>query len=305
MRILVTGAGGFVGKYLLKELTDHGHESAALDLSFPALPAHATHAWSGDLRNASEVNRIVAAAKADGCVHLGAASFVPMGQSNPDMVLSVNIVGTLNLLEAFRKHAPSARILVISSSHIYGSTPENVAISENAPLRPVSVYAISKAAADLASLAHSKQYQMHIMTARPSNHTGPGQSPPFLVPSLAKQVCAIARAESENVLHVGNLESRRDFTDVRDVVRAYRLLLELGQASEAYNISSGNILSVREILETLCRIAGVSPDIQVDPGKYRPYDSSPLVDISKLQNHTGWRPEIAFETTLRDLLSTF
>lgn len=303
MRILVTGAGGFVGKHLLRELVDHGHQVIAFDLSFSTLPAYAVDAFSGDLREAPEVDRTVAASKADGCIHLAAASFVPAGQSNPEMVLAVNVLGTLNLLEALKRHSPSARILVISSSHIYGSIQQEHAIQENALLLPTSVYAVSKAAADLASLAYSKHYGMNIMTARPSNHTGPGQLPPFLVPSLGMQIQAIARGQSLNALRVGNLDSRRDFTDVRDVVRAYRLLLEKGLPGEAYNISSGNVLSVREILTLFCRIAGIAPKIEIDPNKFRPYDASPRLDISKLQEHTGWRPEILFEMTLRNLLA--
>jgi GDP-4-dehydro-6-deoxy-D-mannose reductase len=275
----------------------------AFDLSFTGLPINAIHAFSGDLRNAADVERIVASSEADGCIHLGAASFVPTGQSNPEFVMAVNVLGTLYLLEAFRNHSRRARVLVIGSAHVYGATPEGVVITENAPMLPTSVYAISKAAADMASLAYSKQHGMYIMTARPNNHTGPGQSPPFLVPSLGTQIRAIARGESLNVLQVGNLDSRRDFTDVRDVVRAYRLLLERGLPGEAYNISSGSFLSIRQILETFCRIAGVSPNIQVDPERYRPFDASPQLDISKLREHTGWRPEIPFERTLEDLLA--
>lgn len=302
MKILVTGAAGFVGHHLLKELAEHGHKVVAFDLAYSSPPANAAEVHTGDLRDASVVERHVAAAKADACIHLGAITFVPSGRSNPDTMLSVNILGTVNVMEAFRRYQPAAKILFISTSHVYGPTPENVSVKEDFPLAPVTMYAISKAAADSATLAYAKHHHMRTIVARPSNHTGPGQSPQFVVPSLARQIKAIA-AGGDSSLKVGNVDSKRDFTDVRDVVRAYRLLLEKGRDGEAYNISSQNILRIGTVLDKLASIAGVKPRIVVDPEKFRPYDSSPLLDVSKLQEDTGWKPGISLETTLTDLLA--
>ena len=176
-------------------------------------------------------------------------------------------------------------------------------MTEDTPLQPLTIYGISKAAADLATLAHAKQYGIHAMTARPNNHTGPGQLPPFSIPSFARQIKAIARGESTPPMRVGNLESRRDLADVRDVARAYRLLIEKGRAGEAYNISSQNMVKVGAVLDELCRLAGINPKREMDSTLYRPPDESARIDTTKLLRETGWKPEIPFSQTLRDVLS--
>lgn len=303
MRILVTGAGGFVGRYVIHELARNGHEALAFDQNFSTEVAEAADSMTGDLREPATVNRIVSSVKPEACIHLGAVSFIPSGESDPESMFSVNVLGTINVLEAFRKHTAGSKILVISSAHVYGATGSGQIVSEQAPIAPVSMYAISKATADLTALAYARQYDMHTMTARPNNHTGPGQSPGFVVPSLARQVQVIARGESKAVIKVGNLESERDFTDVRDVARAYRLLIEKGRTGEAYNISAQNRMKISAVLDKLCRLAGISPELKVDPGKFRPTDSSPLLDTAKLQGDTGWKPEIEFSKTLQDILS--
>jgi GDP-4-dehydro-6-deoxy-D-mannose reductase len=303
MRTLVTGAGGFAGRHLVRELAQNGHEVLAFDLSFASPVAGASASHTGDLRDAGAVSRLLASTRPEGCVHLGGLSFVPAGKANPEIMLAVNVIGTLNLLEALRSQVPSCRLLVISTGQVYRPAPDAMPVKEEAPLLPLSVYAVSKAAADLATLAHSKQYGLQAMTARPNNHTGPGQSPQFAVPSFARQVKAIARGEAKPPLRVGNLESRRDLADVRDVVRAYRLLIEKGRAGEAYNISSQNMIKMGAVLEELCRLAGLKPKLEVDPSLYRPADDSPLVDTGKIERETGWRPQVPFSQTLRDVLA--
>jgi len=303
MRILVTGAGGFVGRHLVRELAINGHETFAFDVKFSTPVDKAIDAFIGDLRDSETVRRIVASVKPEACIHLGAISFVPAGKTDPELMFSVNVIGTVNVLEALRKHSAGSRILVISSAQVYGSTGSVRAVSENKPIAPVSMYAISKATADLTTLAYARQFNMHTMTARPNNHTGPGQSARFAVPSFARQVKAIARGESEPVIKVGNLESERYFIDVRDVARAYRLLIEKGRPGEAYNISSQNRIKIGTLLDNICSLAGIKPQYIVDPEKFRPTDSSPILDISKLQNVTGWKPEIDLFKTLRDILS--
>lgn len=302
MRILVTGAGGFVAGHLIKDLTAQGHKVVAFDQAFSNTPANVIEVHSGDLRDAAIVERVVTNSRADACIHLGAISFVPAGRSNPDKMLSVNILGTINVLEAFRRYARSARILVISTSNVYGPAVETATINESTTLTPTTMYAISKTAADSAALAYAKHYGMHTMTARPNNHTGPGQAPQFVVPSMVRQFKAIAGG-AEPVLRVGNIESKRDFTDVRDVVRAYRLLLEKGRDGEAYNITSKRITKISTLIEMFCALTGLKPQIVVDQEKYRPYDCSPILDITKLQKDTGWTPEISLETTLRDMIA--
>lgn len=303
MRILVTGAGGFVGRHLIRELTQNGHEPFAFDLNFSTPVAEATASFTGDLHDVETLTRIIISIKPEACIHLGAISFIPSGKTNPELMFSVNVIGTINVLEAFRKYASFSKILVISSARVYGEAVRDHAIREDEPLAPMSMYAISKAAADLTTLRYAREYNLHTITTRPNNHIGPGQSPRFVVPSFAQQVKSIASGESEPVLKVGNLESDRYFTDVRDVVRAYRLLIENGRFGEAYNISSQNRMKISTVLEKLCTLACIKPEIELDPEKFRPTDCSPLLDISKLQNDTGWKPEIALSDTLRDILA--
>ena len=174
----------------------------------------------------------------DACIHLAGIAFVPLGWTDPELVFSVNLLGTINVLEAFRLGAPKARLLIVTSAEIYGRVPGSHAFAEDAPLTPDNLYAVSKMAADLSSLLYARRYGMHVMTARPGNHIGPGQSPRFVTSAFAEQIVKIARKQTEPVLKVGNLECERDFTDVRDVARAYRLIAEGGRAGEAYNISS-------------------------------------------------------------------
>lgn len=303
MRILVTGAGGFVGRHLVRELTQGGHEVLAFDQGLSSPVPGVTSSSTGDLRDAGAMSRLFASTRPDACVHLGGLSFVPAGKANPEIMLSVNIIGTVNVLEAVRTQVPACRILVVSTAQVYQAIAGGPPIGEDTPLLPTTVYAISKAAADLTSLVYAKRYGLQVMTARPNNHTGPGQSPQFAVPSFARQVKAIARGEAKPPLRVGNLESRRDLSDVRDVVRAYRLLIEKGRVGEAYNISSQNMVKMGAVLEELCRLAGLKPSLEVDPSLYRPADESPHVDTARIARATGWKPQIPFSQTLRDVLS--
>jgi len=303
MRILVTGAGGFVGRYVARELAASGHSTVAFDLAFSTPVPEAWRSLEGDLLDVRRVNAMVSEVRPDACIHLGAMSFVPAGDRHPERMFAVNVQGTINVLEAFRHHCRAASILVVSSAHVYGSTTGRSHLSEDSPMAPVSTYAVSKAAADLASLAYAGHYGIHTMSARPNNHTGPGQSVDFVVASLVRQARMIADGKAEPVIKVGNVDSKRDFSDVRDVARAYRLLIEKGRQGQAYNISSHNTLSIGAVLSKLCELAGIRPEISVDPEKFRPTDSSASLDTGKLQRDTGWIPRIDFTTTLSDMLS--
>lgn len=305
MHVLVTGAGGFAGRHLVSLLTEKGHNVIALDAQFisPLPETGSVQIISADLTDAREIEKVVLSSKPDACVHLGAISFVPDGLSNPDRMLSVNIRGTMNVLNAFQKHARTARILVVSTSQVYGSTTEPKPITEDAPLLPVNMYGISKAAADIAALACAKKDKMHIVTVRPSNHTGPGQSPMFVIPSFVSQLMAIKSGKQKPVILVGNLESVRNFADVRDIVHAYVLLLEKGRNGQAYNVSANNALKISVILDTLCDLTGIKPELKVDPEKVRPTDKAPFLDITKLIRDTAWQTRIPFMETLRDMIT--
>ena len=239
MHVFVTGSSGFAGVHLARELLAHGHRVSGFnDVTAPPTAAREVKHYSGDVRNATDVRTAVTEAAPDACVHLAALTSIAEGTSSPDDMLAVNVHGTLTLLNALRELCPAARVLVVSSSTVYRPS-EGAPVREDAPLEPLNLYAASKAAADLSALAYARAYRMNVMTVRPTNHTGPGQDARFVVPAFAQQLMAIKDGTSASPLKVGNLESRRILLDVRDVVRAYRLLLEHGRPGLAYNLSAG------------------------------------------------------------------
>jgi GDP-4-dehydro-6-deoxy-D-mannose reductase len=303
MRVLITGSSGFVGRHLIRELIQHGHEPLALDLVRDRnLPA-SVPSFDADILDAEKLNQLVAQTNPEAGVHLSGIAFVPAGWQNPERTLTVNIIGTVNLLEAFRRLASRARVLAISSAQIYGRPQQAEPIGEETPLRPDTPYAISKAAADQLTLLYARQHGLHALVARPYNHIGPGQAAQFVVPAFAEQLLAISRRQAPPTLRVGNLDCRRDFTDVRDVVRAYRLLLEQGQAGQAYNIASGREVSIREILDLLCRQLGVTPAVEIDPARFRPEERQARLSIKKISAAVRWQPEITLAATLRDVVA--
>ena len=198
------------------------------------------------------------------------------------------------------RRAPEGRTLVVSTAHVYGN-PAAGALDEEAPARPDSLYGLTKLAADQATLLFARRERRAALTVRPVNHIGPGQSPDFVIAAFARQLAEIAAGIRPPELRVGNLDSVRDFMDVRDTVRGYRLLLERGVAGRAYNMASGIRLRIGEALDRLCAAAGLRPRIVTDPALFRPTDASPELSTARLRDDTGWRPEIPLEQTLRDI----
>ncbi len=306
-RVLITGAAGFVGRHLVRELESHGHTVFTTDTLPPDAPSAAglpSYA-SGDLRSCARMREIFRYAAPDACIHLGAVSFVPDGENDPSTLLSVNVAGSRNVAEAALRETPSCRLLLVSTSQVYGPVTSvrsaNVPIAENAPLLPLSMYAISKAAAEAAFSAYGAAYGLETMSARPANHTGPGQSDRFVAVSFAKQVLAF-RAGKIDRIRVGNLESIRDFTDVRDVVYAYRSIIEHGQSGCAYNITTNARVRIGELLQKLQEIAGTDAPYEVDPALFRRSDASLRLDTSRLREHTGWKYRFTLEQTFSDIL---
>lgn len=301
MRVLITGAGGFVGRHLACELAAHGNEVVTFDtqstLPVPEAACHVT----GDICDADALKRAIDRTGPDACVHLAALAFVPTGWSEPARMFAVNVIGTINVLEAFRATGVSARILVISSAEVYGLTPRTRLLCEDEPLDPKNIYAVTKAAADTAALLLAHKNGLQVMVARPGNHIGPGQGGDFIVPSFARQFGEMKLGRIEPVLHVGNLESGRDFVDVRDVVRAYHLLLQKGRAGQAYNIASGRETRIRAVLELLESVSGLRPKVEIDPERFRPEDHRAMLDIARIKADTGWAPTFSLEQTLRDV----
>jgi len=304
MRILITGASGFVGRHAVRDLVRAGHE--IIGMVGPGQPSNlegVSAIMEADLLEPQSLAAIVKTHQPEACLHLAGIAFVPVGWTHPQDVFRVNVIGTINLLEAFREIQPKARILVITSSQVYGQQPRDHLITEDDAPAPDSIYALSKWTADGTSLLYARRYGMNIMTARPCNHIGPGQSEDFVVTSFARQLIEISTGTRSNAMKVGNLASLREFTDVRDTARAYRLLLEKGKSGLAYNVSSGKLTTIQALFDLLCEISGVNPEVQIDPGRFRATDTQPLLDSTRIFNDVGWKPEIPIETTISDVLA--
>lgn len=292
MRALVTGAGGFVGGHLVAHLTEAGDEVTTTD------PSHG----GADITDAEAVAAEVADARPDVVYHLAGWANVGTSWDHPRDVFRINAEGTLNVLTAARESGVT-RVVAVSSADVYGKgRPEDMPLTEESPLRPTSPYAASKVAADFLGLQAWLGHGLEVMRVRAFNHLGPGQSDGFMASALASR---IARAERDggDVLPVGDLSARRDHTDVRDVVRAYRLLALDGQPGEAYNVCSGHDVAVQDVADLLLARAREGLRFEVDPALLRPVDVPVLRGShDKLTAATGWEPELSLEATLADLL---
>jgi GDP-4-dehydro-6-deoxy-D-mannose reductase len=302
-RVLVTGATGFVGAYLTAHLA-----AAYPDWRVTGTTRHGADAAARlaccDLRDADAVAELVQAVQPGMIVHLAGQSNVPASFAEPEATLANNILGTLHLLDACRAHAPEARLLIVSSNEVYGPTsPEVQPLREDRPLRPVNPYAVSKAAQEMLALQYAHSYGLDVVVARPFNHIGPGQTDRFVISAFARQVVEVERGERRSV-SVGNLDVARDFTDVRDVVRAYLLLLERGVRGGVYNIGRGTAIQIAGVLDTLCRLAQVEIAVERDPARMRPSDAPVMMgDTPRLRQATGWEPEIPLAQSLRETLA--
>lgn len=280
---------GFVGRRLVPALRGAGHEVADEPL---------------DVTDGDAVRARVAHVRPDAAVHLAALSFVPDSFRAPEAVFRVNFLGTRHLLAAARAAAPRARLLVVGTGHVYGTSPADAApFDESAPLRPESPYARAKAAADLLAARYAAA-GLDVVRLRPFNHTGRGRPEHFVESSLARQVAELAAGLRAPRLVVGNLDAVRDFLDVRDVVAAYLRLLDPGVPTGLYNVASGSGRTIRELLQALLRLAGLpaaAPEIVVEPARWRPTDRA-VGDATRLRAATGWEPRVPFEDTLRELL---
>lgn len=303
MKVLITGISGFAGSHLFRELQHCGHTVCGFDLRPPTTIPATFPMHTGDIQDRVALSAAVEKSRPEGCAHLSGMAFVPDAWRNPAAVFAVNLLGTLNLLEVFRELSPTTRILIVSSAEVYGRRRRPSPIKEDDLLDPDSPYAIAKAAADQLALLYAREHDLPIMTVRPYNHIGPGQNPNFVVASFATQLAAISRGLSPAVLKVGNLDSRRDFTDVRDVTRAYRLLLERGVPGRAYNLCSQRTTTIRALLDQLCGLSGVHPDREIDPQRYRPAARWPRLDTTRIKTDVHWKPEIPLATTLKDILA--
>lgn len=305
-KALIIGAAGFVGNYLI----DHIQKNCIWSITVTKM-RHENISWNEvdvrdlDILNYEEVKYLIKEVRPDYIFHLAAQSSVALSWENPGLTVDVNIKGSLNVLNSIKELDYKPHILLIGSGEEYGIVKESeVPISENNVLRPGNLYAATKACQNMIGNIYAKAYDLHVMMVRAFNHIGPNQTPKFAVPDFCKQIAEIESGIREPIIYVGNLAARRDFTDVRDVVKAYVLLIQYGMPGEVYNVGSGHAVSIREILEKIMSLSSVSVSIIVDPDKIRPLDV-PIIeaDISKLEECTGWKPQIALETTLKDTLN--
>jgi GDP-4-dehydro-6-deoxy-D-mannose reductase len=311
MRALITGITGFAGSHLAEYLlAEH-----------PEVEVYGTHRWrsrmdnvehlrskvkllEADLRDYTSMHAALERSRPDVIFHLAAQSFVPSSWIAPNDTLTTNVSGQTNLFEAVRALRLDPVIQIACSSEQYGLVlPGETPIKETNPLRPLSPYAVSKVAQDYLGYQYFQSYGLKVVRTRGFNHTGPRRGHVFVTSNFCSQVAAIELGLQEPVIRVGNIEAIRDFTDVRDMVRAYWLAVTKAKPGEVYNIATGDGIRIREMLERLIALGNVEVKIEIDPERLRPSDVEVLIgDASKFKADTGWEPRIPFDQTLRDLL---
>ncbi len=309
-RVLVTGVTGFAGSHLVDYMLSRGDCEIFGIQRWRSRTENIEHfvgkitLMECDLRDASSTRDTLEKIRPEWIFHLAAQSFVPTSWTAPTESLTTNIIGQVNLFEAVRRLGLPCRIQLACSSEEYGMVlPNEVPIRETNPLRPLSPYAVSKVTQDLLGYQYWMSWKLDSVRTRGFNHEGPRRGPVFVASDFAKQIADIEKGRRAPVLSVGNLEARRDFTDVRDMVRAYWLALEKCESGEVYNICRGQAWSIREVLDMLLGMTKTKIEVKQDPARLRPSDVPVLLgDNSKFVKATGWQPTIPFEQTLRDML---
>jgi len=304
MKALIIGVTGFVGKHLVNELISSGWD--VFGTRMPTETANMSIPVYGlDILDANAIKGLLKKTNPDCIFHLAAQSSVAISWKQPALTIDVNIKGVVNLLEAVREMEKPSRVLLIGSGDEYGYTrPDELPIDENTALRPGNVYACTKIAQSMLGQVYSRAYGLEVVIIRAFNHIGPGQTDTFVVSSFCKQVAEIEASGGNGIIKVGNLEAKRDFTDVRDIVRAYRLLADKGVNGEVYNVGSGESIAIADILDAIIKMSKVDIAIEQDPARMRPSDTPDIqADISKLAACTGWSPEIALKSTIEDVLN--
>ena len=310
MRVFITGITGPVGSFFADYL-----------LTIPGLEVHAFKRWrsdprpiaqlrgritlhEGDIEDAFSIDKAVAAAAPDRVFHLAAQSYPSASWEAPIHTMRVNVEGTLNLLEAVRRHVPQAPVHIAGSSAQYGVVrPDEVPINEHHAMRPSSPYGVSKVAAELSGLQYHESFGLHVVVTRSFNHVGPRQGDRCSIQTFCQQMAAIEAGHQEPVLNVGNLEARRDFTHTRDVARALWLLSERGTPGEVYNLCSGHAIRIGDIVQLVLERGRVPVEVRVDPARLRPSDEPVLMgDNTKLREATGWVPTVGMSAIVDELL---
>ncbi|MVX62879.1 NAD-dependent epimerase/dehydratase family protein [Clostridium chromiireducens] len=302
MKALITGVNGFVGNYLSKYLIEQGYTVYGTVIEDNVVMEN-VNIQKMNLLNKEEVSETIKSINPDYIYHLAGQSAVGLSWKEPTLTMNVNINGTINLLDAVRENNIDTKVLIIGSSDQYGVIkPEDCPISEEHILNPSSPYAISKTTQEQVAKLYISSYKMNIMMVRAFNHIGPMQSKNFVVSDFASKIAEIEKG-AEPVIRVGNLEAYRDFTDVRDIVMGYGMLMESGEVGEIYNIGSGNAYKIQDVLDILLSLSTTKIKVEIDTEKLRPSDV-PIIqcDNSKIRAHINWAPEYDIKNTLKDTL---
>lgn len=310
MRVLITGITGFAGSHLAEFCLKNEDEVWGIRRWRSRMEniesiAGDINLVEADIRDADSVRVALTQAAPDYIFHLAAQSFVPTSWNAPTETLTTNIIGQVNIFESMRHLGLECPVQIACSSEEYGMVfPDEVPIKETNPLRPLSPYAVSKVAQDLMGYQYYQSYGIKAIRTRAFNHTGPRRGHVFVTSNFAKQIAEIEAGKKEPTIEVGNLEAKRDFTDVRDTVRGYWLAAEKGEPGEVYNISSGKTISIRDMLDLLLSQTDKKIEVRQDPARMRPSDVEVLWgDCGKFKEATGWQSEIPLKTTLTDLLN--
>jgi GDP-4-dehydro-6-deoxy-D-mannose reductase len=309
-RILITGCTGFVGSHLVQQCRKRYPQAELFGITGHQTFQTVTPGMSdvkilvADITQSEAIRQVVALSRPDLIIHLAAQSSVSASWKDPFGTLEVNAGGVIHLLEALRSERVSPRIVLVGSGEQYGLVrPEDIPIREECPFRPANPYAVSKATQDLYGYQYFVAYGLPVLRARPFNHFGPRQTSTFVIANFSRQIALIEAGRTEPVLSIGNLEARRDFLPVEDVVAAYLAIAEQGQPGEAYNVGSGQARSIREILDLLLSFARVPIQLREDLARLRPIDVPLLVaDTSRLRAGTNWKPVVQFEFALQQTL---
>lgn len=302
---LVIGAAGFVGKYLVEQIKADGIKCYATKLPHQRIDNSGVEVYDLDIMDKDAIVSLLFEIKPDYIFHLAAQSSGGMAWKNPILTIDVNIKGSINVMEAVRELYYKPRLLLIGSGEEYGQMGlKEIPIKEEAVLHPGNIYAATKACQNMMGSIYAKAYDMELVMVRAFNHIGPGQSPLFVVSDFCKQVAEIETEVREPIIRVGNLAAKRDFTDVRDVTRAYVMLVKMGEVGETYNVGSGKAQEIRQILNLIIQYSKKEIRVEIDANKIRPVDV-PIIeaDITKINKLTGWKPEIPIEQTIQETLN--
>ena len=305
-KALIIGGAGFVGGYLIHQLKDlDGYQVSVTKMPHEVIPGVGFDVFDLNILDREAVEKLLEQIRPDYIFHLAAQSSVYLSWKNPGLTIDVNIKGSVNVMDAVRSLDYKPRVLLIGSGEEYGHImPGETPILETNMVRPGNIYAATKVCQNLIGKIYTDAYHMDLMSVRAFNHSGPNQAPMFVVADFCKQVAEIEAGNQLPVIKVGNLSAKRDFTDVRDVVHAYSLLMKYGKAGETYNVGSGHSVEISEILNKILKLSNTEISVEVDPEKLRPVDV-PIIeaDTSKLCESTGWKREISLEQTLEETLN--